>query len=81
MNIRGFETSSLVKNGLSPAKVAEDFSVYSSMIYRWIKRAEKEGLLSLKCKYCRRNEAFTTEFIAEVQKKILKPSSSICHPR
>ena len=40
----------LVKNGLSSAKVAEDFSVYRSTVYHWIKRAEKEGLLSLKCK-------------------------------
>ena len=30
----------LVKNGLSPAKVAEEFSVYRSTVYRWIKRAE-----------------------------------------
>jgi transposase len=40
----------LVKNGLSPSKVAEDFLVYRSTICRWVKRAEKEGLLSLKCK-------------------------------
>jgi len=40
----------LVKNGLNPAKVVEDFSVYRSTVYRWIKRAEKEGLFSLKCK-------------------------------
>ncbi len=39
----------LVKNGLSPAKVAEDFSVHRSTVHRWIKRAEKEGLFSLKC--------------------------------
>ena len=42
MNIWSFETRSLVKNGLSPAKVAEDFSVYRSTVYRWMKRAEKE---------------------------------------
>jgi len=40
----------LVKNGLSPAKVAEDFLVHRSTVHRWIKRAEKEGLFSLKCK-------------------------------
>jgi transposase-like protein len=40
----------LVKNGLSPAKVAEDFSVHLSTIYRWMKQAEEEGLSSLKCK-------------------------------
>jgi transposase len=40
----------LVKNGLSPAKVAEDFTVHRSTIHRWMKRAEEEGLLSLKCK-------------------------------
>jgi transposase len=40
----------LVKNGLSVAKVAEDFSVHRSTVHRWIKRAEKEGFLSLKCK-------------------------------
>jgi hypothetical protein len=31
----------LVKTDLSPAKVAEDFSAHSSMVYCWIKRAEK----------------------------------------
>ena len=40
----------LVKNGLSPAKVAEDFSVHRTTVHRWMKRAEEEGLLSLKCK-------------------------------
>ena len=40
----------LVKNGSSPAKVAEDFSVHRSTVHRWMKRAEEEGLLSLKCK-------------------------------
>jgi len=40
----------LIKNGLSPAKVAEDFSVHHSTVHRWIKRAEKEDVLSLKCK-------------------------------
>ena len=40
----------LVKNGLSPAKVAKDLSVHRSTVHRWMKRAEEEGLLSLKCK-------------------------------
>ncbi len=42
----------LVKNGLSIAKVAEDLLVHGSTVYRWIKRkrAENEGLFSLKCK-------------------------------
>ena len=34
----------------NPAKVAEDFSVHRTTIHRWMKRAEDEGLLSLKCK-------------------------------
>jgi len=33
----------LVKNGLSPAKVAEDFLVHRSTVHRWIKRAENKG--------------------------------------
>ena len=40
---------SLVKNGLSSSEVAEAFSVYRSTVYRWIKRAEKEGIFSFKC--------------------------------
>ncbi len=40
----------LVKNGLSPVKVTDDFSVHRSTVHRWIKRAENEGLFSLKCK-------------------------------
>jgi transposase len=51
----------LVKNGLSPAKVAEDFLVYRSTIYRWVKRAEKEGLFSLKCKHDRGVKSLLTE--------------------
>ena len=38
----------LVKNGLSPAKVAEDLSVHRSTVHRWMKRAEEEGLYNLK---------------------------------
>ncbi|MHB8103012.1 MAG: helix-turn-helix domain-containing protein [Methanosarcina sp.] len=40
---------SLVEKCLSSSEVAEAFSVYRSTVYRWIKRAEKEGFLSLKC--------------------------------
>jgi transposase len=40
----------LFKNGLSPAKVAEYFSVHRSTFHRWMKRDEEDGLLSLKCK-------------------------------
>jgi transposase len=39
----------LAKNGLSPAKVAEDFSVHRFNGSSLMKQAE-EGLLSLKCK-------------------------------
>jgi transposase len=53
-----FQALLLVKNGLSPAKVAEEFSVYRSTVYRWIKRAENEGLLSLKCKTGRGVKSF-----------------------
>ncbi len=48
----------LVKNGLSVAKVAEDLLVHGSTVYRWIKRAENEGLFSLKCKPGRRAKFF-----------------------
>jgi transposase len=40
----------LVKNGLSPANVAKDFSIHRSTVHRWMKRAEEEGLYNLKCK-------------------------------
>lgn len=64
----------LVKNGLSPAKVAEEFSVYCSTVYRWIKRAENEGLLSLKCKTGRGVKSFLTpEQISELKKALSKP--------
>src|SRR5674476_799809 len=52
----------LVKNGLNPAKVVEDFSVYRSTVYRWIKRAEKEGLFSLKCKLGRGVKSLITQY-------------------
>jgi len=44
------ETSCLIsskKHGWSLAKVAEDFSVYSSTGHCWIKHAKKEGILVL----------------------------------
>jgi len=59
----------LVKNGMSPAKVAKEFSVHRSTVHRWIKRAEKEGLSSLKCKPGRGVKSFlTTEQIFELKK-------------
>ena len=64
----------LVKNGLSPAKVAEDFSVHRSTVHRWMKRAEEEGLLSLKCKPGRGVKAFLTEKqIFELSQAFSKP--------
>ena len=64
----------LVKNGLSPAKVAEEFSVYRSTVYRWIRRAEKEGLLSLKCKPGRGVKSIlTVEQTSELKKALSKP--------
>ena len=30
----------LIKNGLSPAKGAKDYSVHRSTVHRWMKRAE-----------------------------------------
>ena len=64
----------LVKNGLSPAKVAEDFSVYRSTVYRWIKRAEKEGLLSLKCKPGRGVKSLlTAEQFSMLEKALSEP--------
>lgn len=63
----------LVKNGLSPAKVAEEFSVYRSTVYRWIKRAENEGLLSLKCKTGRGVKPYlTVEQVSELKKALSK---------
>lgn len=64
----------LVKSGLSPAKVAEEFSVYRSTVYRWVKRAEKEGLLSLKCKPGRGVKSLlTVEQTSELKKVLSKP--------
>src|SRR5665648_362035 len=64
----------LVKNGLSPAKIAEDFSVHRSTVHRWIKRAEKEGLFSLKCKPGRGVKSFLAEKqIFELRQAFSKP--------
>jgi transposase len=64
----------LVKNGLSPAKVAEDFSVHRSTVHRWMKRAEEEGLLSLKCKPGRGVKSFLAEKqIFELRQAFSKP--------
>jgi transposase len=59
----------LIKNGLSPAKVAEDFSVHHLTVHRWIKRAEKEEVLSLKCKLGRGVKSLlTAEQLSELKK-------------
>jgi transposase len=64
----------LVKNGLSPAKVAEDFSVHRSTVHRWMKRAEEEGLSSLKCKPGRGVKSFlTSEQLSELRKALSEP--------
>jgi transposase len=64
----------LVKNGLSPAKVAKDFSVNRSTVHRWMKQAEEEGLFSLKCKPGRGVKSFlTAEQLSELKKKLSKP--------
>jgi transposase len=64
----------LVKNGLSPAKVAEDFSVHRSTVHRWINRAEKEGLFSLKCKPGRGVKSLlTSEQLSELNKALSDP--------
>jgi transposase len=64
----------LVKNGLSPAKVAEDFSVHRSTVHRWMKRAEEEGLYDLKCKPGRGVKSFlSVEQLSELSKALSKP--------
>ena len=64
----------LVKNGLSPAKIAKDFSVHRSTVHRWMKRAEEEGLSSLKCKSGRGVKSFlTAEQISELRKAFSEP--------
>lgn len=67
----------LVKSGVSPAKVAEDFLVYRSTIYRWVKRAEKEGLFSLKCKHGRGVKSLLTEEqFSKLRKALSEPIST-----
>ena len=64
----------LVKNGLSPAKVAEDFSVHRSTVHRWINHAEKEGLFSLKCKPGRGVKSFLrAEQLSELKTALSEP--------
>ena len=64
----------LVKNGLSPAKVAEDFSVHRSTVHRWMKRAEEEGLYNLKCKPGRGIKSFlTAEQLCELKTALSNP--------
>jgi transposase len=64
----------LVKNGLSSAKVAEEFSVHRSTVHRWIKRSEEEGLSSLKCKPGRGIKPFlTAEQVFELRKAFSDP--------
>jgi len=64
----------LVKNGLSPAKVAEDFSVHRTTVHRWMKRAEEEGLLSLKCKPGRGVKSFlSAKQLSELKNNLSKP--------
>jgi transposase len=64
----------LVKNGLSPAKVAKDFSVHRSTVHRWMKRAEEEGLYSLKCKPGRGVKSFLTiEQLSELKTTLSIP--------
>ena len=64
----------MVKNGLSPAKIAEDISVHRSKVHLRIKRAEEEGLFSLKYKPGRGIKSFSTvEQLSELEKALSKP--------
>ena len=64
----------LVKSGLSPAKVAEGFSVHRSTVHRWMKQAEEEGLFSLKCKPGRGIKSFlSAEQLSELREALSKP--------
>ena len=59
----------LVKNGLSPAKVAKDY-----LVHRWMKRAEEEGLYNLKCKPGRGIKSFlTSKQLSELRKALSEP--------
>ena len=64
----------LVKSGLSPAKVAEGFSVHRSTVHRWMKQAEEEGFFSLKYKPGRGIKSFlSAEQLSELREALLKP--------
>jgi transposase len=64
----------LVKNGVSVTQVSESLLVHRSTVYRWIKRAENEGLFSLKCKSGRGSKSFlTSEQVSELKSAISKP--------
>ena len=64
----------LVKSGLSPAKVAESFSIQLSTVHRWMKQTEEEGLFSLKCKPGRGIKSFlSAEQLSELREALLKP--------
>lgn len=64
----------LVKNGLSPAKVAKDFSFHRSTVHRWMKQVEENGLFSLKCKPGRGVKSFlTAEQLSELKKALSDP--------
>ena len=64
----------MVKNGSSPAKVAEDLSVHRSTVHRWMKRAEEERLYNLKCKPGRGVKSFlTSEQVFELRKALSEP--------
>ena len=64
----------MYKNGLNPDKIATDFSVNRSTVHRWIKRAEEEGLSSLKCKPGRGIKLFIIkEQLSELKKALSKP--------
>ncbi len=59
---------------MSPAKVAEAFSVHRSTVHRWMKRTEKEGLYNLKCKPGRGVKSFLTEEqVFELRKALSEP--------
>jgi transposase len=70
----GLQALLLVKNGLSPAKVANNFSVNRSTVHRWMKQAEEEGLYSLKCKPGRGIKSYlTAEQLSEINIILSKP--------
>ena len=66
----------LVKNGLSPAKVAEDFSVHRSTVHRWMKQAEEECLLSLNVNLKGNKVFFICKTNFRVKTSILKANTN-----